>query len=183
MISERAKSGFEQLLKDALAENLVLSSAESCVIQPLPDASAIQEKEFVVLTISSYLFRLIALSYFTPNADTKARFAELNKTSLENLSNSAFYDAVAEYGNRFCGTLNRSVGRYFPHVGMSTPNILDRGCGSYLTTLGARHIRHFQVALGETSVYHATLAICDYGNLDFQLEVGTADATGELELF
>ena len=44
----------------------------------------------------------------------------------------AFFDAIAERGNICCGILNRDLGHYFPHMGLSTPNILDKECSSKL---------------------------------------------------
>jgi hypothetical protein len=172
------------LLKQALAENLVAAAGDPCLVEPIPDASSIREKEFVILTISSYLFRMVVLSYFSPDEATTEHFAKLIKTRPKEMDRKGFYDAISEFGNRFCGSLNRAVGRHFPHVGMSTPNILARDCIGFLNALGAEHVRHFKVTVNPTTSFHASLCVCDYGNLDFALESASLEeSTGELELF
>lgn len=183
MISGRARSSFNELLKQAVRENLV-APGEVCGFQEIGGVEAAAEKEVVVLTISSYLFRLITFFHFTRDRASREHFARLVRRSVQDLDDQSFYDAVSEFGNLCSGSLNRDLGVFFPHVGMSTPNILEHGCLSYLESLSPGHMAHFAIALDSRASFKASICVCDYGDLDFHFEAKTAaESTGELELF
>jgi hypothetical protein len=184
MISKNAQDGFDHLLKQSLKAGLLKSAEDSCDISALDDLSKIKESKIVVLTISSYLFRLMVLIYFTPDAAARAHFAGLNGMQAHDVDEQSFYDAVGEFGNICCGILNRDLGQIFPHIGMSTPNIIDKNCSSYLSALGCGHIRHFMVDVNHRYSFPVSLCVCDHADLDFTVEVAEeAATTGELELF
>ncbi|WDZ94205.1 hypothetical protein Herbaro_11915 [Herbaspirillum sp. WKF16] len=183
LISQSARDGFDTLLQQALKASMV--PAESSVeISAIEDISAISEKKIVVLTVSSYLFRLMVMFYFTPDAATRGHFARLNRVDAEEMGEQGFMDAIAECGNLCCGILNRDLGRFFPHLGMSTPNVIDRNCAAYLQRLNAAHIRHFAVEIPESPRLHVSLCISAYDAMDFTVSAEEEDvSTGELELF
>ncbi len=184
MISERAKDGFDYLLQDALRKNLAASSADVCSVETIEDASEMTEKEIVVMSISSYLFRIITFFYFTLNDTTKDQFAKIIKVQVTDLDARAFHDAIGEFGNMYCGSLNRDVGKYFPNVGLSTPNILEKNCAAYITSLDCGHIQHYRVTVNSSVTFHASLCICAYADLDFIVEKDAAGVSdGELEMF
>lgn len=183
MISSSARDGFDTLLTQALKGSLVQSGA-SCDVSILSDVTAIDEKKMVVLTVSSYLFRLMVMFYFTPDAATKEYFARLNNVSAADMSEQSFMDAIAECGNLCCGILNRDLGNFFPHIGMSTPNVIDRHCASYLQMLNCGHVQHFAVDIDQAPRFHVTLCVSDYAEIDFTVSEEELESnTGELELF
>lgn len=183
MITDRAKSSFDRLLIQTLADQLIAGADDICVVEPIQDRQDITEKEFVVLTSASYLFRLIVFFHFTCNTASRAHFARIVRVEDRLFDSKAFYDAVSEFGNLCCGALNRDLATCFPHVGMSTPNVLEHGCFAFLDALKPGYTRHFQVMVNQTP-FHASLCVCDYGNLDFVLESkASTEGTGQLELF
>ncbi len=183
MISQSAKDGFDTLLRQALRTGLVPADTEA-EMSVIDDIAAISEKKMVVLTVSSYLFRLMVMFYFTPDAATKAHFARLNRIAPEEMSDQVFMDAIAECGNLCCGILNRDLGRFFPHLGMSTPNVIDKNCAAYLQTLNVGHLRHLAVDMPQAPRFHITLCVSAYAEMDFAVSEEEADVgTGELELF
>jgi hypothetical protein len=153
----------------------------------------------VVLTVSSYLFRLLAIVYFRDDAATRAFFAGTSAAETidaagaegspvtATLTEQEFLDRIGECGNMLCGSLNRDLGRHFPHVGMSTPNIIDRDCMRYVDLLGCGLKRHYRISLPDDLVMHASLCVSDYGTVDFHVEPAAAQeedvSTGELEFF
>ncbi len=184
MISERAKDGFNHLLQESLRKNLVTSSEDVCEIETITDVSEMKEKEIVVMSISSYLFRIITFFYFTLNDATKGQFAKIIKVQVADIDESAFHDAIGEFGNMYCGSLNRDVGRYFPYVGLSTPNILEKNCAAYITALDCGYVEHYRVTVNRSAEFHASLCICDYADLDFVVEKDAEGVNdGELEMF
>lgn len=182
-ISASARDGFDTLLQQALRGSLVPSGADAVITAVEVDDLA--EKKMVVLTISSYLFRLMVMFHFTPDAATKGHFARLTGDgggAAE--SEQAFMDALAECGNLCCGIFNRELGRFFPHLGMSTPNVIDTQCVHYLHELRQAHVRHFAIDIDQSPRLHVSLCVSAYDRLDFAVSAEEqADTTGELELF
>jgi hypothetical protein len=137
-----------------------------------------------LLTVSSYLFRALILIFFSLNRETKEHFAAINKTDAQSMSESDFLDVIGECGNICCGTLNRELARHFPHLGMSTPNVLDRNCASHLQELSASYIRHFKIDINNGLTLHASLCVCDFADIDFTVDMTQAEeSNGELEMF
>lgn len=183
MISQSAKDGFDLLLQQALKSSLVPAD-ETCEITVLDDGGAIEARKMVVLTVSSYLFRLMVMFYFTPDAATRAHFARLNKVAPDDMDEQVFMDGIAEAGNLCCGILNRDLGNFFPHLGMSTPNVIDRQCADYLQKLNPAHLRHFAIDVPGAPRFFATMSVAAYAEIDFAVSAAEAEvSTGELELF
>jgi hypothetical protein len=184
MISQRAQDGFDHTVMSALRGGLAASPDAPCDVAVISDPQAITEQKMVVLTVSSYLFRAMVLIYFTLNKATREHFAAIHKASADTMSDAEFLDVIGECGNICCGALNRELAQHFPHVGMSTPNILDRHCVNYLPDLDASYIRHFRVQVHKGFAMHASLCVCDYADLDFAVDTTQAEeSNGELEMF
>jgi hypothetical protein len=184
MISDRAKASFDRLLVSSLKSGMPVAGA-SVAVEPVATLDKIKEKKIVILTVSSYLFRLIAILYFKPDAATRAYFNRNAEAGAPELGDDEFYDRVAECGNVCCGSLNRELGGFFPHVGMSTPNIIDKDCMQYVGLLDCGLVKHYRIVLdGELTMY-ASLCVADYGLVDFHVDpaVESAVDTGELEMF
>lgn len=184
MITERARTSFDRLMAAAL-ESGMPDGRGSARVAPVASLAQIRENKIVVLTVSSYLFRLIAILYFQPDAATRAYFGRGADADVPAAGDDDFRDRVAECGNVCCGALNRALGAFFPHVGMSTPNILDKDCMRYAELLDCSLTRHYEVALEGGPTMYATMCVADYGLVDFHVDP-TAEAavdTGELEMF
>ena len=184
MISDRAKASFDRLLVSSLKSGMPVAGARVDV-EPVQALGKIKEKKIVILTVSSYLFRAIAILYFKPDTATRAYFNRTAEEGAPPLTDEEFLDRVAECGNVCCGALNRDLGPFFPHVGMSTPNIIDKDCMQYVDLLGCGLVKHYKIVLeGELTMY-ATLCVADYGLVDFHVDpaVEVAVDTGELEMF
>jgi hypothetical protein len=67
MISEQAKIGFNSLLSRCLEESLRSSAYPSWTLSPLSDAKEIGKRQFIMLTVSSYDFRMMVLLHFSRN--------------------------------------------------------------------------------------------------------------------
>jgi hypothetical protein len=184
MITERAKASLDRLLVSSLKSGMPIAGA-SVDVTPFESVALIGEKKIVVLTVSSYLFRVMAILYFKPDAATRAYFNRGAVQGAPVLGDDEFHDRVAECGNVCCGALNRELGAHFPHVGMSTPNIIDKACMKYVDLLGCSLVRHYRVVLAGELTMYASLCVASEGLVDFHVDP-TDDAavdTGELELF
>jgi hypothetical protein len=184
MITERAKASFDRLLVSSLRSGMPVGGA-SVSVEPVATLDKVKDKKIVVLTVSSYLFRALAILYFKPDAATRAYFNRTAEEGAPALADEEFYDRVAECGNVCVGALNRDLGPFFPHVGMSTPNIIDKDCMQYVDLLGCGLVKHYKVVLAGELTMHATLCVADYGLVDFHVDptVEVEVDTGELEMF
>ncbi|MFC7287534.1 hypothetical protein ACFQPC_05725 [Herminiimonas glaciei] len=183
MISPHAQEGFDTLLIRSLKASLpaAIEHSDICITS---EVSELVDQEAVVLTVSSYLFRLMVMIHFKQDRQTTAYMVGSQELAEEGSERPAFHDAIAEYGNLFCGILNRELGSYFPHIGMSTPNFLDGHCLSYIEMLNCSHIQHFAVNVDGAPLFHVSLCVSAYDDLDFEVAEDEASAsTGELELF
>ncbi len=184
MISHQAKAGFEFYVSNALKAALASSSDDRIEVVPLDDSSEIKEQRLVILTVSSYLFRAITLMSFSLDAGTRRHLAGIHRSAPEAMSEADYLDVIGEVGNIFCGTLNRDLSHHFPYLGMSTPNVLERQCIDHLDELNASYIQHFRVCVNESVTFHASLCVCDFADIDFQVDTTvTEESHGELELF
>jgi hypothetical protein len=184
-ISPAAQASFELLVQHALCRALAPEGqkASAQVLAALPDKMV--EGEAVVLTVASYQFRIIVAIYHRLDEATKAHFAALNGQDPEGYPDDAFLDALRECGNIACGAINRDLGVHFPHVGMSTPNILSRGALAYAPDLGRSLTRHMCIT-GLSLDFYASLYVAADARLDFRAEVPADDEaadTGEMEMF
>lgn len=178
MISEQAKSGFDQIFEKALTANV---AAEFCEIVAIKDPREIKEGQFSVLTISSPFFKLLTLFHFDCDQDTGSYFVK----NAEADDNAACRDAFLEFCNICCGTMNRELHKSFHFLGMSTPYVLLNHSSRFISALEPGYIRHFRITLNASLVLHATLCVCDYGLVDFAMADTSEEEveTGELELF
>lgn len=184
MISKSACEGFDHLLMQGIRTHLVNQDSDSCEINLQDDLTNSHEPHLAVLTISSYLFRLMVFIHFAADDPTREHLAKLSNTSFVEMDKQVFVDAICERANMFCGALSRELALTFPHIGMSTPNIVDRQCASHLHLLKLAHIRHFRVNVKSSAHFHVTLCVNDYDKMDFAVDTSAVDATGgELEMF
>lgn len=183
MISGRACSSLDAMvlrgLKAALpGRNNVVTSA--CTV----GAPASSNGQLVMLSVSSFNFRLMMFIQFDTTEAVRAHLAHRSNVELEQFEEQAFRDAISECGNLACGSLNRDLGSVFTHVGMSTPNIIDCACLRHLEFVRHGYLRHFELEIDHHLRFHASACFCEHENIDFSFEQ-TEDAAegGELELF
>lgn len=185
-LSERAKSSLDALLRQAwtAAMRAEGDAAQAEIVASLPPK--LKEKHAVVLTIASYSARIVVALYFKLDADTRTHFERLNRADAGSFDEQRLIDALNECGNICAGALNRGLGEVFPHIGMSTPNLLSRDAMAYVEALGPCHSRHYELK-GLAQPYWASLFVRAYTPLDFHIDVPSeaeaAADTGELEMF
>jgi len=178
-ISESAKQGINLLFTRAAKTNLALSAGDHVEITPLPGNKlfAPPEKQIAVLTIASYLFRLLTIFHFTADRATTTYFGREN-------ADTSFEEDFGEVGNLCCGAMNRDLHKHFLHLGMSTPDFLASHCLPFLTELKPGFISQHKITINDSVSMHATLCLCAYAPIDFRVDEAEAeDETGALEMF
>jgi len=179
MISEQARRGVSLIFTKAATNNLTVAPSDQIQIERLDGHGLVMpsEKHIVVLSIASYVFRLLTIFHVDIDAATEAYFTRSGAAG-------AFGDCFGEIGNRCCGAMNRELGRYFQHLGMSTPAMLDAQCLPFLAELKPTYLDHHRIRINDTLTLHATLCLRAYAPIDFNVDHQAApETTGELELF
>lgn len=178
MISQQAKKSIESIFIKAARVSLLHDSSDQMAISLISDAEVedIPEKTMIVLTISSFVFRLLTIFHINQDASTEQYFGR-------GAGDMSLIDAISEKGNLCCGTMNRELLKSFGHLGMSTPYVLGRECMEFLKELRPGHIARFEIVINDTVRLHVTLCMCENANIDFVVDESHEEETGALELF
>jgi hypothetical protein len=179
VISQQAKQGIDYIFAKSARNNLILDPGDVCNIEMLNESSGHKflEKDIVVLTISSFLFRVMTIFHIGEDAATRDYF-------LKKTPNKSLTEVFSEVGNLCSGAMNRELLQHFPHLGMSTPYTLSSRCLSFLSELNPGHLSRHAITINGSAHLQATVCMCGYAPIDFTVDTtATADTSGELELF
>ena len=186
MISQRAKTGFEKLFPQYLEESLRTGTHSVWQLKPVK-ANMIDAKKFIMLTISSYDFRLIIILHFSADTASLKYVADSLRISPAELSDTQYQDYLSEVGNILCGAIKRGLFEFFPHLGMSTPNQLRYESLKFVDSYPIDHAIHIKANDGDGTVFFGSLYVSAVGELDFDpAAMKKKDETqeiGALELF
>lgn len=171
------------MLRQGVCASLLVSPQDPVEFTTTLGVDHIHTSKIVMLSVSSYCFRLVLLIHFSPDEATRNHFSKINKLTASEMNDQAFGDAISECGNICCGSINRALAKSFPHVGMSTPNIVDRQCANYLSLLGGTFEEHVDIILPGGPKLHASLCVSEFEDLDFEMAAGEDESNGELEMF
>jgi len=183
-LTPRTLASLDKLAMNGLKTGLAGSSDEVTKLEVRPDMQAMPHSRAVMLSVALVECRMVLFIHYGQDDTCRAHFARMQGRQLSELGDGAFLDALSESGNLACGTFNRDLGQVFTHLGMSTPAIVDSQCARHLGLLRHAHQRHYVIELNAQLQFHATLCVCPYTPLDFDLNplVDLAEA-GELEMF
>lgn len=181
MISASACASLDRMFVHSLQNTFSTTSGERAAVtqvaQSLPDAGA----QMVVLMIASHTFRLVMALHF-PQAGDALRM--LAPESPAGDAHQALRDQMSERGNMCCGMVNREIGRFFAHTGMSTPHIIDSRSGPFMTALPHAYATHWRVAVDARLHIDASLCMHNRAPMDFEWHADAQqEVTGELEFF
>lgn len=179
MISQQAKQSIDYIFAKSARKSLVLDHGDICEIEILNEdrGDTFFVKDIVVLTISSFLFRVLTIFHIGEDEATKNYF-------LKKSPDISLMEVFAEVGNLCSGAMNHELLKHFPHLGMSTPYTLSSRCLSYLSELNPGHLSRHAITINGSARLQATICMCGYAPIDFTVDTtATIDASGELELF
>jgi hypothetical protein len=186
MISQRAITGFEKLFPQYLEDALRTGAHPVWHLQKV-NASTITADRFIMLTISSYDFRLIVLLHFSSDAVSLNYVADSLKITPAELSMTQYQDYLSEVGNILCGAIKRGLFELFPHLGMSTPNQLRHESLKFVDSYKIDHAIHIKAKENDGTEFYGSLYVSAIGELDFDpATMNKKDETqeiGALELF
>ncbi|GAB7128188.1 hypothetical protein JCM19000A_26950 [Silvimonas sp. JCM 19000] len=187
MFSQSALENIYTLFEQSIHDNAIASADDVCVVERTawPDTSG-RPGHAVVLNISSYLFRIIALFDFEADRATGTHLA-LRGRSANALEGQALVDVLGELVNMICGSVNRSLCVAFRHAAMSTPFVLERHCARYINEIAPTAQQTFAITLNDAVRFGLTLSLCAApdSDIDFRLAPAPVEeaVAGELEFF
>jgi len=164
----------------AIRKNLVRDAADSCEIVPVesdPSGKNAGHK-LLLITISSFVFRLIVIFRIIDNPVTREYYLRVDAAQ-------GLDEVFAEVANMCGGMLNRELSVNFPHLAMSTPYTLNGECLAFLGELRPQHVARFGITINDSVQLQATLCMCCSRPVEVAAATATADEAdcGELELF
>jgi len=190
MLSRDAIESFDHLFEHAIHDNSV--SADDVLTQMTRQqerriAADGESRRLVVLNISSYVFRVVALFDFATDEVTRAHLAKILRCPRSQMEGQGLEDAYAELVNMICGAVHRGLSSAFSHGGMSTPLMLENTCERYVSLLNPSWTQSYAVEINQTVRFNLMACVCVAKGLtlDFALDRSLAqeESAGELELF
>ncbi len=178
MLSEQTKQNIEQAFHRSLRASLMRSPDDVCAIAPAtgPGPGGQPGQTLLVVTISSFVFRLLTLFQVGADPATREYYGNTTGQSLD--------EAFREVANMCCGALNRELARQIPHLAMSIPYTLSSQCMAYLGELQPQFVSSSAVSINDSVQLHVTLCMCCSAAVDFVANTPVAESTaGELEMF
>lgn len=182
-----------KILQKSLEQTLKTSAPNtSWSLKNVDSLAAISHDHCIVLTISSFKFRVMCLLHLNMNKLTKQFVAEAISIKPEDLDETAYLDYLLEMSNSFCGNLKRMLQGTCPPLGMSTPNLLDRSCLTFDNVFKMTHQQHCCAIAdySEPPIFAASVFVSLQNLQDFKLPhhqdieaESEVDNSGELELF
>lgn len=179
MLSERSRTSLDAAFACAARESFALDRADPVRVESIgPGRPGLETGDhLMVMTIASYTFRLLMMLHYSADPATVRYFSK-----RPDLADPAV--ALGELCNLCCGQINRRLGAHFSHMGMSTPGLLEGRCFAFVEAINPTYRSQHRIVIKEEVVLGATLCLCAYAPLDFELtESADRAAVGELELF
>jgi hypothetical protein len=184
MLSPNAIDGIETLFRKSVVSSI--TSSNEIVISEISEEKSLKEagSHFVVLTISSSLFKFLTFFHFGDGNKLREHFLGNETAANESDSQASFKDRFLEFGNMCAGAMNREMLKYFSNLGMSTPYVLHSPSLEYVPALNPGYIRRFNIQLSDTVNIISTVCMCAYQPIDFTVSADEeVESTGELEFF
>jgi hypothetical protein len=184
VLSEQTKQNIEQAFHRSLRASLIRTPDDVCAIAPVSGPGPVGQpvpagqpgEILLVVTISSFVFRLLTLFQVGADPATRAYYVSGAQQSLD--------EAFREFANMCCGALNRELAEQIPHLAMSIPYTLSSRCLAFLGELRPSFLSSTAVTINDSVRLQVTLCMCCSAAVDFVASAPpAATASGELEMF
>lgn len=179
MLSDQTKQSIEHAFHRAIRANLTRTPDDVCAIAPAagPGPGGKPGEILLVVTISSFVFRLLTLFQVGADPATRAYYLSAGQQSLD--------EAFREFANMCCGALNRELSQQIPHLAMSIPYTLSSQCIAFLGELRPHFLSSSAITINDSVQLNATLCMCCSAAVDFVANAPPVAETtaGELEMF
>jgi hypothetical protein len=177
VVSAQSIQNLTNVFERAARATILRSPDDTWEIIPEP-AVAVKGDRLMIITTSSFAFRLLTIFHVADNEANRAYFLPAGADA------GTLQEGFAEMVNMCCGALNREISTVFPHLGMSVPSSLSAECIDYLPQLNPEHTSRFTVSINGTVKVDVTLCMCCSTPIDIPVTLAApVQAVGELEMF
>lgn len=176
----------DSTLKEAVADSTWQLKQQNAV-------SDFEKTHCIVLTISSFRFRVMVILHFNFDNRIKQFLADLLGAKLQEVDEEKLIDRLLELSNSFCGHIKRHLQNTSPPLGMSTPNLLASACLNFEGIIELAHEAHViaSESTGGDPLFGASALVSLLDDADFEIDQppaitqggGELESFGELELF
>lgn len=179
MVTEQSLRNLEMAFHKAVQTNLVRDPGDACEIAKveLRTMGEISGGTVHLITLSSFVFRLLMIYRIDDSAANRAYYvSEAGSQSLEGV--------FAENANMCGGALNRDLAEDFPHLAMSTPEVVSSQCIAFLGDLQPQYLSSYLITINSSVQLQATLCLCCSAPIEIAAGLHRSEEpVGELELF
>ena len=177
LFSEHSRQGLTSTLERCARSTLVRSENAVCQIALEPAGTVLRGDPLVVITTTSFAFRLLTMFHVDDTEANRAYFVPTGSTLT-------LQEGFAEFANLCCGALNRELSPLYPHLAMSIPCTLRAQCIEHLPQLKPEYTSHFTVTIDDSVKVGVTLCMCCSAAVEIPVQLNTVQQTsGELEMF
>ena len=179
LVSDQTKQSIAAAFRRAAGAGLVRDSGDSCSIVVADDRScaAPLESDLLLITISSWVFRLLTIFQVSQSEATRDYY-------IGGAAGRTLDDAFVEFANLCCGAMNRELSSQFRQLAMSIPYKLSRPCIEFLDQLQPQYLSRFDITINESIQLQATVCLCCLTPVEFVSTGGEINHDGgELEMF
>jgi hypothetical protein len=179
MLNERTTKNIADAFRRAASATLVRAAGDVCniVSATVPDPAVKLGPKLLMITISSFAFRLVIVFQVSQEQPTRDYYADGAQGALD--------EVFAEVANMCCGALGRELSAQFKHLAMSIPYALESQCTAFLQELAPRFQASYDITVNDTARMRVTLCMCCNRPVEFTpaAAVEVSHAGGELEMF
>jgi hypothetical protein len=179
MLSEQSKRSIAAVFQRSAGVCLIRTPGDVCNIVPAQDRNSAEQlgESLLLITISSFVFRLLTIFHISGNPATRAYFAG-------GTADRTLEDGFSEFANLCCGAMNRELSLQGPQLAMSIPYTLSRHCLAFLDALQPQYLASYAITINESVQLQATLCMCCHAPVEFTAGTGAVEhGGGELEMF
>lgn len=181
-VSERSQQSMDHAIEAALQQTMLTWGEAGGVLTRLDGPRALTLSRVVMVSITSYTLRALSFMHFADGPGMRQHVAGLLNRPVAEVTESDVLDQICERANLLSGALNRNLVHHFPHLGMSTPSLLDRPCVDRVSVLRPGYDVHFALEYPGDWRLGFSLFLCTSAPIDFVIEAENDAVAGELEL-
>jgi hypothetical protein len=179
MLSQSSGAALTQLFQEAVRTSLVRSAEQQLEISAV-DADIMGDSprdDVVLITISSYSFRLLVFLHCADSTANRAYF--LGDGKAKDLRAT-----FAELANLCCGAVNRLLAPSCSCLGMSIPSWLSARHLEFLGELKPQYLSGYTIRIDDSVQLLATLCMCCTAPIEISaLPPGSQEEEAALEMF
>ena len=179
MLSDQTGRNLADAFRRAAAATLIRSAGDVCDIKAAKgvESELRTESPLLLITISSFVFRLVAIFQISGNEATRQYYAGSGPALAPE-------ETFTEVVNLCCGALSRELAAQFKHLAMSIPYRLESSCLTFLGELKAGLTATYEITINDAAQMRATL--CMFSSRPIEIAAPAPEVShtgGALEMF